>query len=146
MAAQNLHAQLNELTRLLPTFDRAKGPAAEPLSNQKLSPNCLHGLQVSSGRGLNLLIHDYMAIYFLYPQRKFRPSLPTQNFSEPSTDMFMTIFGCADLRISLSRAKFDAAHSELHMCRTRLGVQKSIWPPHSELHMCRTHPGVQKSI
>ena len=60
MAAQNLHAQLNELTRLVPTFDRSKGPAAEPLRNQKLSPNCSHGLQIASKRGLQLLMHDYV--------------------------------------------------------------------------------------
>ncbi|MEC7293550.1 MAG: hypothetical protein VXU46_01530, partial [Planctomycetota bacterium] len=60
MAAQNLHAQLNELTRLVPTFDRSKGPASEPLQNQKLSPNCLHGLQIASKRGLQLLMDDYI--------------------------------------------------------------------------------------
>ena len=48
-----------------------------------------------------------LAIYFLNPRRKFTSSLPTEVFSEPNTDMFLTIFGRTDLRKSLSIAKFD---------------------------------------
>ena len=61
LAAENLHADLNDLTHLVSKLDRTRKRRAQPLSAQVLSPSTLRGLQVASLRGLKCLVQDYQA-------------------------------------------------------------------------------------
>ena len=48
LAAENLHAELNDLTHLVFKLHRTRKRRAQPLSAQALSPSTLRGLQVAS--------------------------------------------------------------------------------------------------
>ena len=61
LAAENLHADLNDLTHLVSKLDRTRKRRAQPLSAQVLSPSTLRGLQAASSRGLKCLVQDYQA-------------------------------------------------------------------------------------
>jgi hypothetical protein len=59
LAAENLHAELNDLTHLVSKLDRSRKRRAQPLSAQALSASTVRGLYVASKRGLLYLVRDY---------------------------------------------------------------------------------------